>query len=687
MAEKRLFWASVLLLFGEILAIRWLGIEEPIVSIFPNMVLLSVLVAASAGLGSPDRYKTPLPILLAATAIPVLTLIFAVPLGLMHQTIRVDDPVKAVSSTTCLLLLIGSLIVIFINLGRVMAEGFSALPPLRAYSINLAGSIAGVIMAALLSVFFLPPPLWILAGGLICWQVVRDKWVPIATAVFIACACTTSLKSLWSPYSKLDVLPIATNADSLLGEGNYVLDSNNYFFHTALHMLSDENFARFHKEAPSQLKEIVERYWYFLHITMAYAPKHDRVLVLGGGSGNDVAYALGHGAKHIDVVEIDPIISDLGRTRHPDRPYIDPRVTVHTEDARTFLRYSKDKYDLIEFAYLDPGRTLNTASFIRVDNFVYTAESIHSAIDHLDKDGLLSISFATGPKQWVTRRLYQTISLAQGHPPRAFATDDWEGVLFFAGPIADSLKIDPASLHGLRPFPQPGESADSAPATDDWPFLYLNNDLSGEILYFGILIVAVIFPALILTRTSTGGDITGGAWGNMFFLGQSFMLVETKSITQLSLFFGATWLVTSVVVTSVLILAFIANWCAGKIKTTRVLPAYVGLAAALLLDILFKVPAESQLNPLFLAIIATLIACLPIFFGGLIFSMCFRQATSPPLYLSANLLGVAIGGLTENLCLVTGIKGLPIIAMVLYGLSFASLFVKPRRQDQSKATN
>jgi L-asparagine transporter-like permease len=80
-----------------------------------------------------------------------------------------------------------------------------------------------------------------------------------------------------------------------------------------------------------------------------------------------------------------------------------------------------------------------------------------------------------------------------------------------------------------------------------------------------------------------------------------------------------------------------------------------------------------------LASIATLIACLPIFFGGLIFSLCFRESNTPALYLSANLLGVAVGGLTENLCMVTGIKNLVIIAMILYALSFLALRVGARQ--------
>ena len=39
-------------------------------------------------------------------------------------------------------------------------------------------------------------------------------------------------------------------------------------------------------------------------------------------------------------------------------------------------------------------KTLGTASFVRVDNFVYTKQSIESALKRLDEGGLLTISFA-----------------------------------------------------------------------------------------------------------------------------------------------------------------------------------------------------------------------------------------------------------------------------------------------------
>ena len=71
----------------------------------------------------------------------------------------------------------------------------------------------------------------------------------------------------------------------------------------------------------------------------------ERVLVVGAGSGNDVASALRHGAQHVDAVEIDPLIIRLGRQLHPETPYSSERVRVINNDARAFFKQSAEKYD------------------------------------------------------------------------------------------------------------------------------------------------------------------------------------------------------------------------------------------------------------------------------------------------------------------------------------------------------
>ena len=69
----------------------------------------------------------------------------------------------------------------------------------------------------------------------------------------------------------------------------------------------------FHQSmAPVEQKE----YFYQWPYTV-FGDTFDDVLILGAGSGTDVAAALRHGAKHVDAVEIDPAIMRLGRERHP----------------------------------------------------------------------------------------------------------------------------------------------------------------------------------------------------------------------------------------------------------------------------------------------------------------------------------------------------------------------------------
>ena len=70
-------------------------------------------------------------------------------------------------------------------------------------------------------------------------------------------------------------------------------------------------------------------------------------------SGNDVAAALGEGVGHVDAVEIDPVLNEIGRRHHPNQPYSDPRVTIHLDDGRSFLRTTGRRYDLIIYALVD----------------------------------------------------------------------------------------------------------------------------------------------------------------------------------------------------------------------------------------------------------------------------------------------------------------------------------------------
>ena len=105
----------------------------------------------------------------------------------------------------------------------------------------------------------------------------------------------------WSPYQKLSL----TDA----GNQQYQIDVNN------------EGYMSIANVTPGYLAQnptIADAYAQSSYDSpFQFASSVQRVLVVGAGAGNDVAAALRHGAAHVDAVEIDPMISTLGR--HPPR--------------------------------------------------------------------------------------------------------------------------------------------------------------------------------------------------------------------------------------------------------------------------------------------------------------------------------------------------------------------------------
>jgi len=687
---NRIFWISFILLFGEIMAVRWLGIEIFAIRAFPNLIIMAVLVASSAGLASASRKEfsaKSVPLVAAAVCALVLPVVFAVNLNFQTLSLKLDrTPTDFALALGVICLVIICLYFLFTHLGRALGREFDKLPPLEAYSINLLGSVIGVLSFALISFFSVPPFIWVILLGGACAYVFKSKIAIALTAALAACTFMMTHTSYWSPYSKLDVVPIATDQQQFFGTDNYVLNSNNHYFHFATKVLDPDKEKKLAELTnPSPQQKILKEYYRWLKIPFETCPRHDSVLVLGAGSGNDVAFALKSGAKSVHAVEIDPIICTFGSKLHPNKPYLNPNVHLHNEDARSFLRYSKEKFDLIEFAYLDPGSTLNSGSFLRVDNYVYTKEAMESALRHLNENGVVCLTFATGAQSGVTARLYKTVEAAWGQKPICYVDKDWDSVMFLFGPGSKDINL-PDSYMGLRKYPAtPQELPDTAPSTDNWPFLYLQIDSAAVFIYIGVLFMAVIFPGILLALAgrAKGGPIGAMEWGNMFFLGQAFMLVETKSITELSLLFGATWFVSSIVILVVLLLAYIATLIVSRFPQKNVHILYALLAVAVAVQYIFNIPADTNMSPAAVAAISALINCLPIFFGSMIFSTCFARAKSPANYLSANLLGVSIGGLVENLCVVVGLKNLTLVAGGLYFLSYLCA-LKMNKSDEPK---
>lgn len=133
-------------------------------------------------------------------------------------------------------------------------------------------------------------------------------------------------------------------------------------------------------------------------------------LVIGPGGGRDLLSALVFGATRVDGVEINPIIAhDVMLERFRDYSgaiYAHPRVAIHVEDGRSFVRRSTARYDVIQASLVDTWAATAAGAYTLTENSLYTVEAFQEYLDHLTDQGVLTIT------RWVFDGL-RLVSLAQ----------------------------------------------------------------------------------------------------------------------------------------------------------------------------------------------------------------------------------------------------------------------------------
>jgi hypothetical protein len=119
------------------------------------------------------------------------------------------------------------------------------------------------------------------------------------------------------------------------------------------------------------------------------------VLVLGAGAGTDVLLALYHGARRIDAVELNPAMTALVQDTYADfagHLYDDPRIAMHTREARGFVAQSDSTYDLIQIGLLDSFGASGAGVQALHENYLYTVEGMQQYLQRLAPDGMLAIT-------------------------------------------------------------------------------------------------------------------------------------------------------------------------------------------------------------------------------------------------------------------------------------------------------
>jgi hypothetical protein len=206
--------------------------------------------------------------------------------------------------------------------------------------------------------------------------------------------------------------------------------------------------------------------------------------------------------------------------------------------------------------------------------------------------------------------------------------------------------------------------------TDQWPFLYLRERSIPATYILGL--IGVILISFVMTKRVLPKFRTFSA--HFFFMGAAFFLLETKSITEIALLLGSTWIVNAVVIAAILCMIVIANVLVERFEFTDARTFYLLLIVSLIFNYFVSLSTFLGLSLVLRLILASLAQALPLFFAGVIFAISFRQTDSVEIALGSNLLGAILGGVFEYASLALGIRSLYLFAMVFYILSAVAWF-------------
>ncbi len=680
-----LFLISALSLFAELLIIRWLAVEMRIFAYFKNVPLISCYLGLGLGAASAETkgrvnyFSFPFWFSLFAVIVVFLgpRLIFVNPAGADEYIWGIGRANSSATQAIAATFFIATVLFIFIwNTKIFMALGYmtgrllTGFKPLTAYSINIVGSLTGILVFGAFCYFSSPPVVWfgvVLVSFLIFLRNSRRYLVAmlVVSVVFLGYLHTLREpnKIFWSPYYKIKLIPSFINSRSTGQE---------MFQGYSLHVNEDS-----HQTGMDYSREFIANHadpdrkatWDILELPFKVRePK--RALIVGSGMGNDVAAALRAGVDEVHAVEIDPMILKIGREYHPEKPYNSPRVRAINDDARAYFKKTKEKYDVVVFGILDSHTQFSSLSSLRLDNYVYTLQSFKDAKALLKPGGVLSITFGGDAKTyWMGKRFYEMLKEVFGKEPIAL---DLGRAMFLAGEdlTRDELAADP-DWKGYFPSGEISYSQ-SAPvplATDDWPFIYMRGRQVPK-LYF-VMIAGLCLVAWLFVKRYLKGQSELDL--HFFFLGSAFLLLETKAVSELALVFGTTWTVNAIVFSGIMILILLGNALVSALKIKEATVAYALLAASLLFSYFFDLAHLTHFSFFAKVFLSTFVVLLPVFFASIIFAVSFSKARSIPSAFGSNLLGAVIGGFLEYASLVTGIRFLALMALVIYLISLAAL--------------
>ena len=296
--RAQLVLTASLTLFVELALIRWLGANVLYLAYFSNVVLLGSFLGIGAGFLWAGRRTRSL-FLFAPAALAmlvVLTGVLDVRVGiaggdLIFFGLDTSGPPRWV----VLPVVFVAVAAVMACLGDGVARSFARLGNLDAYQLDLVGGLLGVTAFAALSFAYAEPVVW---GTITAVGLRRRHPTPAIRSD------RRSRRAARAPRRRprhrvgarghdVDAVLQGAHTEPIADTGGVVAEVNGIptwlQFRAVGNPLYETVYERFTADSPGE------------------------VLIIGAGSGNDIAVALARGATAVDAVEIDGHLLDVGR--------------------------------------------------------------------------------------------------------------------------------------------------------------------------------------------------------------------------------------------------------------------------------------------------------------------------------------------------------------------------------------
>ena len=454
--------------------------------------------------------------------------------------------------------------------------------------------------------------------------------------------------SKWNAFSRTDVIKIAGESSEMILTIDGAANAPMYKFNGDI--------------------ESLEKFKTDIGFIPFAAGDSSKTLLIGPGGGRDVLYALAGGSKDITAVEINTSSIDAVKAlgEYNGNIYNRPEVKVYAEDGRSFVRKSKDKYDLI-FMSLVMTSTSQGMGYVLSENYIYTVEAMKDYFDHLQDNG--KVAFLAHDEKELSKIVATAIQALNksGIPvkdaPKYIAlfannmTQEHGGesmhnpvVIIKNKPFSENESkelLEAAQSSGNTSIYLPivneqgvllhikeahismkdylnGFSSNVTPTTDNSPYFY--NFGKGVPLTLKLILLAVTIGSIILFAVfGVKGNIIKPT---MYFslLGIGFMMIEVPLIQKFILYLGHPALAFTYVLAALLIGCGLGGYFSNNKLFNRTIAAFymppvmvavINIILLLTLDVIFQ--STLALNLPSKIIVASFIVILQGFFMGMPF--------------------------------------------------------------------